>query len=45
MIILFAIEKVSVHVHMLYYKCRKLAIEVLSVHAGLRRREVWCVFN
>lgn len=44
-IILFAVEKVSIHVLMLYSKCNNLAIEVFSVHAGLREREVWCALN
>lgn len=44
-ILLFAVEKVSVHVLMLYKKCSNLAIVVFSVHAGLRKREVQYALN
>lgn len=43
--ILFALEKVNVHMLVLYNKCSNLAIEVLSVHAGLRKRELWCALK
>lgn len=42
-IIFLAVEKVSLL--MLHSKCSNLSTEVLSVHAGLRKSEVWCALN
>lgn len=44
-IILFAVEKVTVHVLVLYKKCTNPAIKVFSVYSGLTKRDEWIAFN